>query len=284
MLRFTTIALILAAAAPAQADDASSYARQFAVYQNMTAEMLRDPRSTYAHSGNPDDCYEMVLQAKASGIAADTVIFKDNGKDITLSAMGDHICRPHQRAHHLVDVMQGIKKGHDANVWLKQIEMSANHPENQAMLEKSAKECTDAAARGVQLGFGDVEFDTGIFVDQAKQKICDPLAKSASTFAAEVQKAAQAAEEEAKAPFKAAGIKGDKLHICGSYADRTFRGKGGVELSPAQVKKSNLLFFWSGPDSSSGLYYLQRYAFKGDKLVGQSEVKLIRPPVAKDFR
>lgn len=282
MLRFTTLALILAAAAPAHANETSDYyARQFASYSNMTAEMLHSRNS---HSDNPDDCYETALTAKTAGVAPDTVLYKWNGKEFTLANVGDLICKAHQRAHHLAEVIQGLRKGHEANVWLTQIEMSSNHPENQVMLEKTAAECAAAADRGVKLGFGDIEYRDGIFIDQAKEKICDKLASSAKTFAADVEKAAREAEEAAAAPFKAVGIKGDKLHICASYANRTFRGKRGVELSPAQVKKSNLLFFWSGPDTSSGLYYLQRYAFKGDKLVGQSEVKLIRPPAAKDFR
>jgi hypothetical protein len=279
MLRFTTLALILATASTAQAD--TRFTASW--YTDVTAEMHRNP-SANQHSDNPDDCYEDVLAAKAAGDAPDTVVGAIKGKKVTLAEMGDLVCKPHQRAHHFTEVFQAIKKAHEANVWLTQIEMSSNHPENQAMLEKTAKECAAAADRGVQLGFGDLEFRDGIFIDQTKEKVCEPLAKAAKSFAADVENAANAALEEAKAPFKKAGIKGDKLHICASYADRTFRGKGGAELSPAQVKKSNLLFFWSGPDSSSGLYYLQRYAFKGDKLVGQSEVKLIRPPVAKDFR
>lgn len=277
MLRFTTLALILAAASPAHADIAGDLVQ----YQYRTADMLH---SRSAHSDNADDCYEDLLAAKAKGIAPDTVMGTIKDKKFTLAEAGDLVCKPHQRAHHLAEVIQGLRKGHEANEWLKHIDIATNHPENQAMLEKTAAECAAAADRGVKLGFGDIEYRDGIFIDQAKEKICDKLANSAKTFAADVEKAANAALEEAMAPFKAVGIKGDKLHICASYSDRTFRGKGGVELSPAQVKKSNLLFFWSGPDSSSGLYYLQRYAFKGDKLVGESEIKLIRPPVAKDFR
>jgi hypothetical protein len=276
MLRFTTIALILAAASMAHAKpDAHRWI-------NSTAEIHHDPLR--GHGDNPDDCYEEVLAAKAAGDAPDTVVGMIKDKKITLAEMGELVCKPHQRAHHFSEVFQGIWAGHDANTWLSHIDIGTNHPENQAMLEKAAKRCMEAADRGVKLGFGDLEFRQGIFIDQAKEKVCAPLAKAAATFAADVEKAANAALEEAMAPFKAAGIKGDKLHICASYADRTFRGKGGVELEPAQIKKSNLLFFWSGPDSSSGLYYLTRYAFKGDKLVGESEVKLIRPPVAKDFR
>lgn len=296
MLRFTTLALILAGASPAHADDlVEKYRYTFQRHAGFTFEVARtDPSGVGIDKRSSDECAKDIAKAKVEGLPADTVFTLDvDGKDkkVAFADLQQTICAPYERAYRIAQVAHAIGVAQDRIFWLTQVNMYTMDAADQATFLNEAKDCMDAAAQVESLGIGDRQVllhnENGNFkiaLDEAKEKVCEPLAKSAKAFAKDVKKAADEHDAEKYGPFKKAGIGGDKLEICGSYYRSNIRGVGGGVLSPAQIKKAKILFVRMGPATDTGLYSVSRFVFNGDKLVSSTEKNYVTVPGAGAFK
>jgi len=151
-----------------------------------------------------------------------------------------------------------------------------------------AQKCSAAIDRRVAAGAD--ENTTHILVDgskdvtlaQVRAEYCDKLAAAAQSFDDNIRAAKEEHEAAIAAPFKAAGIKGDKLAFSLAAAHRGDRilGVGGAPLTPAQIKRAKLLFVTVL--DHSGYWTVYRFAYRGDKEVGRTnETYAIRPGSSK---
>lgn len=284
MQRFITLALILAAST-AHADDRDlKYEWKWKLHElTGTVESLRGADSVGRYSF--DQCRETVKAATAAGVQPEWKIFHWKGQVLPFSEVGK-LCDEYELYFHVAQVKPlFVQAQRSLDMLTKQLDLSQTDPANQASFEQSAKDCFAAADQADKLGIGDetlwVSQGVTLYFDEARAKICEPMAKAAASFAADVKKATEERIAELAAPYKAAGIKGDKLQYCIENANHNIYGVGGGSLEPAQIKKAKVLFaLWT--DSATGGYSLQRSAFKGDKFVGYSERKfaLVPPPGA----
>lgn len=277
MQRFTTLALMLVASTAYANDPVETYSRQFHDYVQYRTALDQGNNV----GGQPGDCAKDIAKAKAEGVPADavfTIWFDGKKTQLTFDGVAKQVCEPYERAYEAKGVMDRISKAREDLDWREAIDVATSSPDDAKRLAKHAEDCLKAYARVQPLGIGDREV-WKVHLDEAKEKICDPLAKAAASFADDIKKAADAAEAEAQAPFKAVGIKGDKLFTCTQY--HVLRGIGGGELEPAQIKKANVLFALQGGD---GNYTLYRFQFKGDKLVRTTSQDFYLRPKAKAYR
>lgn len=295
MQRFTTLALILAAASTAQADDLTTkYRNVFQKYGQFAYDIKDNPAATRIDNKAAGDCTKEIAKAKAEGVAADAVFsfdYEDKPKNVSLADVQQTVCAPFDRAYRIALVAHAIDVAQDRNFWLTQVNMWTMDPAEAADIVKEANACMAGAAQVDELGVGDTELllhnENGNFelkMADAKAKVCEPLAKSASAFAKDVKKATDDREAATTGPFKKAGIGGDKLDVCAHYFNSNIRGVGGGVLTPAQIKKANVLFVRLGPATDTGLYTLQRFMFKGDKLVSQTDKEFVRLPGAGAYK
>lgn len=178
----------------------------------------------------------------------------------------------------LADVTRAFADAQRMNLWLAQIDMDASRPENQEMLATTAKRCMDASMLVGRLGAADVEVKLDaitVKLGGAKQKVCEPLAKTAKLYA----KAEAEREAAITAPFRRIGISGDKLAVCARQP--AIYGIGGGVLTPAQIKKASILFVLRVND---GVSTLQRFIFNGNKLVARTEKTYDGEPDASAYR
>ena len=170
-------------------------------------------------------------------------------------------------AEEALETMKIIMDAHNGN------------PKDQASFVQKGKDCFAAADRADQLGIGDVNYNDKVLIKDVRAKICEPEAKAAASWASDVEKAGEADRAELEAPFKAVGIKGDKLFTCTQH--HVIRGIGGGELEPAQIKKASVLFALEGGEGS---YTLYRYVFKGEKFVRRTSHDYYLRPGPKAYR
>jgi hypothetical protein len=113
---------------------------------------------------------------------------------------------------------------------------------------------------------------------------CDKLAALAKDFDAKAQAAKLARAEKIAAPFKAAGLTGDKLAFAIRVTDGDYDiyGIGGTIVKPAALKQAAVLFILTGDRDHD--WVLHRYAFKGDAAVSQTEQTFIVRPAPSKFR
>ncbi len=275
MQRFITLALILATASTAHADDLKRKWRE--VFDERAKELSEMIHNTETRGTSANTCRDDVKRATEEGLPA-TTKFSWDGNLVTFADI-PKLCDEYAHAYQVGEIAPAVKDAAHDIEWLKLIDFVSNHPENGPRLAADAEACFKAIARVDELGIGQYEV-AGVKLVEAKAKLCEPLAKAAKTFGADIQKAAAAAEEEKQAPFKAVGIKGDKLFTCTQH--NVIRGVGGWELEPAQIKKANILFALEGGDDYG--WTLNRYVFKGDKLVSHSSRNFTLRPGAKAFK
>ena len=278
MQRFITLALILAAST-AHADDDDLKHKWQDIFRDLTGD-VDHVRAGYTGL-SIDKCREKMKLAAEEGFHPDWKIVRWDDKVLRFSEVGK-FCDDYERAFHVVRMRRlFVQAQRDLDMLTKHLDLSQTDPANQASFEQSAKDCFAAADQADKLGIGDetlwVSQGITLHFDEARAKICEPMAKAAGSFAADVKKATEERIAELAAPYKAVGIKGDKLQYCIENANHNIYGVGGASLEPAQIKKAKVLFaLWT--DSNTGGYSLQRSAFKGDKFVGYSERKFDRVP------
>lgn len=295
MQRFTTLALLIAAVTTAHADDDTdhAHAKVFSRYADVTGSMLHDPAGhpwieDKAHQ--PDGCTQDIAKAKVEGVAADTKLeiwgFSVGVpyKVLTLDGIAKEVCAPYERAYHISEIAHVFGPARKLlSMLTESMDLAKSNPDLQKRLEGDVKQCFEAADRSDKLGLGDFELTPELHFDEVRAKVCEPLAKVVGSWSVNVKKAHAAEVAELAAPFKAVGIKGEKLDFCIRNAEVRIYGARGMSLGPSQIKKANVLFtLWQ--DSQTGVYSLQRYTFKGDKYVGMSEQKFPLMPGPGAYR
>jgi hypothetical protein len=263
-LIFSAAVLVsLLAAAPAHADDAEQ--RRIDYKHNLNN--LRDESDKRMYL---DDRYT---------IAGCADLMKD-----------DAFCTEFAKWHRVAEAQRALFDAEQWNWWLTQIDVASNHEENQEKLVASAENCTKEMERLLSDGLAtDVSVMVGqpqraVSLAHAKDEICAPLAKVAKGFAKQVSAEREKRLAAIAAPYKKAGITGDRLDLCIHYDNAVFRGIGGNELSsPAQIKRAGVLFVTLGPSSDDGTYTVTKYVFKGDKLVSSLDAQYILKPGSKAY-
>jgi hypothetical protein len=152
-----------------------------------------------------------------------------------------------------------------------------------------AQACSNAVDRMIA---GGANAKTEILVDGYKKVVlatvkpehCDKLAALAKDFDAKAKAAKQARADKVAAPFKAAGLTGDKLAFAIRVTENDYDiyGAGGTILKPAALKAAAVLFILTGDRDHD--WVLHRYAFKGDAQVSQTEQTFIVRPAPSKFR
>lgn len=155
---------------------------------------------------------------------------------------------------------------------------------------ETAQECSAAVNRRIVSGQN--ENTTHILLDgykkltlsQVRSEYCDKLAAQAQDFDDKVRAAKEEYEASLAAPFKSAGIKGDKLAfaILANRRGDTILGVGGSPLTPAQIKRAKLLFVTT--QDRSGDWTVYRLVFKGDRELKRTREAYIVRPGSSKFR
>lgn len=153
-----------------------------------------------------------------------------------------------------------------------------------------AEECSIAINRAIIAGMD--EKTARILIDdyknmtlaEVRSEYCDKLAALAQNFDDRVQFAKSEQETKLGAPFKRAGIRGDKLSlaIVAKHRGVAILGVGGAPLTPAQIRRASLLF--TAKADGNGQWKLYRFMFKGDKLVSETHQTYATRPNASKFR
>jgi hypothetical protein len=275
-----SLALLAASTAPAVADD-SNAAGDFEVtmmlYKRALGE-LQDHWSTSLDERWPaNGCKAAIDAAKAQGIPT--------------KPEQEVMCEEYRRYHMLAEAERSVSEAKQWLYFLANIDMASNRESNGAKMIASAAKCSSEVDRMIAAGMPtDVVVRIGnseplnITMSEAKAKVCEPLAKAASTFAKDVGAARSERTEKIAKPYKAVGISGDRLELLVDHINYAMYGVGGGELrTPQQLKNAKVIFELLGP-GTDGLYTLRRYQFSGNKLVGTTSREFILRPGAKFFR
>jgi hypothetical protein len=127
-----------------------------------------------------------------------------------------------------------------------------------------------------------IDTDRTLTLAAAKAEVCAKVAAIATTFAQDVERERLAAWERIAAPYKAAGVKGERLDYLVSGHRYAKYGVGGVELTTIkQLAKAKVMFEML---TGQGVVTLRRTEFKGDKLVGTSTQEFERRPGPRAYR
>lgn len=159
---------------------------------------------------------------------------------------------------------------------------------NLPRLKKSAEDCiaktdralTEGAPATLVAEFGrrNVEIALGDF----KTKICKPLSDMIEKYGADPEGMQRARWEEKAKPYRAVGIKGDRLDLLVDHIDYAMYAVGGRELTtPKQLKAAKIIFEMLSNDDG---WTVRRYVFKGNKLVSTTSKSYLLKPGAKAFR
>ena len=154
-------------------------------------------------------------------------------------------------------------------------------------LAKAGEECRAAVDRAVAAG---ARLDGKLVVkevektlEQARRDVCEALATQAPEYIARHREATREKREKAMAPYRAAGISGQKLELMIQYDGVYWRGVGGNTVTdPRDLAKAQVLFHWL--EAADGTQVVRRYQFAGQKLLRTSEKTYRRQPGSDAFR
>lgn len=253
MMRFTTFALLLATTATATADDAqerlmSTLTVTFNKFAEATQTKLRDPVAA-DNRGTPDFCASRIPRAKEQGLT-DATVFVIAGQDVPLAKIDERVCQPYVRAYYTVEAAHMLAEVTDGRKCIAQMDELLKHGIGDATVK----------IKGADLKLAD-----------AKAKLCEPLRKAQPPTPEELE----AAREAIAAPYKKAGITGEKLNVCINHNVK-LRGEGGTTITPEQIKKASVVFVLNGNT-------VMRIAFKGDAIDTVSEKQYPSTPTADAF-
>ena len=153
---------------------------------------------------------------------------------------------------------------------------------------EAAQQCSDAVKHAYDTG---ATPSTVLLVDGYKKvllgevdaKYCKPLAELARTFDADLVTARHAEHDTVGAPYKAAGIAGDKLRFAieSDGFDRWAPGKRTL-TTPAAIAHASVIYELIGGDDTG--WTLERFQFSGNKLVSKTAEGFVVRPGASKFR
>lgn len=278
----TTFALLslALAASPAGADSSeaaydlasaiTSYGRQVADFKGHWSSVLDDRFPE-------DGCHAALQTAQDAGVAT--------------TAAQKKTCDEFRTYHQLAQAEAAVTDAAQWNYFVTEINMATNHERNGEQMIASAKQCSAEVDRLIAAGMpANIKVRIGksqpfeIAMAEAKVKVCEPLAKTAASFAKDVGAARKAAYEKAAAPYKKVGITGDRLALLVDHVDYAMYAVGGAELrTPTQLKNAKVIFELLGP-GTDGMYILRRYQFSGDKLVATTSREFLLRPGAKHYK
>ncbi|HKA88229.1 MAG TPA: hypothetical protein VKE22_11200 [Haliangiales bacterium] len=228
------------------------------------------------HDGRADGVpasFELTSSAGYNGLPSAYPDPGSSGESHLRFGDADAVCAKLAEWMVLGQARKAVEEAARALEWMKMIDKASNHEENGAKLIATAKACnaaigTLAAAKMDTIKVarpGRSDHDK-VPVAEIDGRYCAPLAKVAATFADEVRQARRAEWERLAAPYKAAGLTGDKLDLVVSLSGRAIYGRGGGELTTPREKKAASVMF-EVLTANNGSVTLRRYQFSGDKLI-----------------
>jgi hypothetical protein len=172
-------------------------------------------------------------------------------------------------------------------LWMANVAPGEGGRDAVSRLEKAAAECPaavdKAVAAGAHLDGKVVVRDVEKTLEKARKDICDGLAAKVPDYLARHKEAVRARREQTLAPYKAAGMGGDKLELMIAYDGVYWRGVGGDVVSdPTKLARATVLFHWL--EDAQGTHTIRRYQFSGNKLVKKSEKTYFKRPGSDAFR
>jgi hypothetical protein len=281
-------AIITLATVSAHADVLHDAGDELGVYYKYVGQLTRSPTSS---DELPPDCDGAVARWKAKGVKDDDRIVsydfnahpdaKDNA--IPMSVMAK-VCADYAPLYEvykldydlrqfdstLLKVRDGFVKPGDGvltTAEIDRLERTGDAKACKATVVAAAGKNAKLKTNGVSGRLSLADFDA---------KVCDVLATVMPPFVTEARAKLAANTVAAAAPYRAAGIAGDKLALIVKYDGVEWRLVGGkVTDDPATLAKASVLFQWLEADDPDDARYvvhtIRRYKFKGDALVNQSE-------------
>lgn len=189
----------------------------------------------------------------------------------------DDITEPIRRLRHCVNALE------------RQSENPAQAPEDagKTCLE-IGQECTVAINRRIVAGANEatthvlIEATTDMTLAAVRAEYCDKLTARAEFFDDQIRTAQQELKAKIAAPFRRAGLRGDRLELATLAKQRghAILGVGGVPVTVPQIKRARLLFV--AIPSDNGHWKVYRFAFSGDTASKQThETYAVRPDSSK---
>ncbi|HEY5922120.1 MAG TPA: hypothetical protein VIV11_10640 [Kofleriaceae bacterium] len=241
----------------------------------------------------PDDCVAAVKRWQSEGLKLTDFILTDavrdhpkakvykNATGITLADMLE-VCEHYRKLYAVaslpirleaheqgLDFITNTVKGDDVAITEQMIQ------EQMRRVEPAACKATVDAARA-----HDPKMKAGrdqLSLDDYAKKVCDVLAVETPKWLALAKETFAKRLDEAKAPFVAAGITGDKLDTLISHHGVSWRLPGGSRTDdPKKLASASVLYLWlegDNPNAPGKIHTVRRFQFKGNKLTKKTEQK-----------
>lgn len=274
MTRMTLIFLALSAttATTAHADDLSDDMQRYA---NLVSPLRKNMSSAIQPKLTIEGCNAVVAKGREAGVA-------------TIEAWAT-TCREFATWYRVAEAERALTDAQDWIYLTSQIDTSTRNIDNGPKLVEASVTCGKELDRLFAAGMSpELEIEVGmrpitVKLGAAKQQICEPLAGLAKTYAKDAVAALAAKRAHAAAPYKAVGIKGERLALLVDHVDYAMFASGGRELTtPKQLKTASIIFELLGDQSS--IWTVRRYEFKGDKLISTTEKEYFLKPGAAAFK
>jgi hypothetical protein len=272
-------ALLAATVSTAGADPAGDFAQTIYDYRKET-EAFEDYRSQSLDEDRfpIGGCHAAVAKAREAGL------------EVTDAQVA--VCDAFVGWHRLAEAEAVLTPAQQYLYYFTVASKANGDAANQPAMVAVARQCETELSRLLAAGMPtDVEVRIGdsrpisITMADAKAQICDALAKQAGTFAADVTHAKAARSEAIAAPYRNAGITGDRLKLLVDDIDYAMYGAGGGELrTPRQLAAASVIFELLGPNTATGRYTLRRYQFRGHTLVKTTSAEYRKRPGPQLYR
>jgi hypothetical protein len=160
-------------------------------------------------------------------------------------------------------------------------ELGPGHGTTADTLERKVKTCSEDARGALANGTLPTEVASlqdgklKIKLADIDAQLCQRLAKRIEGWAERENAAREADYEAFRAPYRKAGVGGDKLALVEEYLSR-LRAPGQADPTPDNVARANALFVLYQPPGRE--WTLTRYAFRGNQKVGETEQGFVVRP------
>lgn len=272
------------------------------------AQLQRLKRDPHARPGLVADCRAAIADAQGAMQPGDTVpahagefdglakARKGDGDDVVLASRdASSICDQLEALAPWSETAQALERAQNLIDWIRvqgddisDTALSDEHVAEFVAAEQACRPAAAAMAKGpyrafpVSSGFSNVVID----VATAAQTVCDALAARIVDFKklkAEREAVNRAWWEETAAPYRKAGIAGERLDYFVSADGIAIYGKGGKELTTPKQKAAAKVTFEVLTGSDGGVT-VKRLAWKGNKAAGWSQRDYPTRPGPSAFR